>query len=146
MPGRCRVRSTSLSRRRRTRVDQGITDATDCYQHGHGHAALTGRAVGSADRGVGGDVQVGVGKDDHVVLRAAEGLHPLSGGGAGLVHVAGHRRGAHEADGRRRRVLEEAVDRHPVALDDVEHAVRQARPPQQLSQQHRWRPDPAPRA
>ena len=56
------------------------------------HAALAGRAVAGGDRGVGGGVDVGVGQHDHVVLGAAERLHPLAVLRAGLVDVAGDRR------------------------------------------------------
>ena len=44
----------------------------------------------------------------------------------GLVDVARDRRGADEADGRDVGMLEDAVDGHLVAVDDVEHPVRQA--------------------
>jgi hypothetical protein len=43
-----------------------------------GHAALAGRAVAGADRGVGGQLHVGVGQHDHVVLGAAQRLHALA--------------------------------------------------------------------
>ena len=48
------------------------------------------------DRGVGGQVEVGVGQHEHVVLRPAERLHPLAVRGAGRVDVPGDRGGADE--------------------------------------------------
>lgn len=50
--------------------------------HGQGHAALTRGAEGSAHDGVGGGVNVGVGKHDGVVLRTAEALSALACGRA----------------------------------------------------------------
>ena len=47
---------------------------------------------------VGGHVEVGVGQHDHVVLGAAEGLHPLPFAAAALVDVLRDRRRADEAD------------------------------------------------
>ena len=64
---------------------------------GDGHAALAGGAVGRADEGVGGLVEIGVGHDDHVILRAAEGLDALAVLGAGGVDVLGDGGGADEA-------------------------------------------------
>src|ERR1043165_5895521 len=49
-----------------------------------------------------------------------------AGGGAGLVDVAGDRGRADERDRGDAGVLEQAVDRDLVAVDDVEHAGRQA--------------------
>ena len=57
----------------------------------------------------------------------------------GLVDVPGDRRGADEAHGRDVRVLEDPVDRDLVALDDVEHAVRDAGLLEQLGQVDRGR-------
>ena len=70
-------------------------------------------------------IAAGVGQHDHVVLGAAEGLHPLAVRGAGLVDVAGDRRGADEADRLDVRVREQRVHRHLVAVHHVEHAVGQ---------------------
>ena len=89
------------------------------------------------DRRVGGQVDVGVGQHEHVVLRAAEGLHPLAVRGAGLVDVAGDRRGADEADRGDVGVVEQRVDGHLVALHDVEHAVGQPGLLPQLGEQQR---------
>ena len=57
----------------------------------------------------------------------------------GLVDVAGDRRRADEADGRDVRVLEDRVDRDLVAVDDVEHAVGDARLVEQLGEEDRRR-------
>ena len=97
------------------------------------------RAVGGRHRGVGGHVDVGVGQHDHVVLRTAERLHALAVPGPGLVDVAGDRRGADERDGLDVGVLEHAIDRHLVALDDVEDAVGNAGLVEQLGEEQRRR-------
>jgi hypothetical protein len=74
-----------------------------------------------------------------VVLRAAEGLDALAGLRARLVDVAGDRRRANERHGRNVRVLEDPVDRDLVAVDDVEHAGRNARLGQELGEVERGR-------
>ena len=74
---------------------------------------------------VGGEVEVGVGQHDRVVLRAAERLHPLAVRGAALVDVLRDRRRADERHGGDVGVVEQRVDRDLVAVDDVEDAVRQ---------------------
>nr|WP_254801958.1 hypothetical protein [Kitasatospora sp. SUK 42] len=107
-------------------LDQLVADRVDRDQDGDGHAALPGRTEAGVDGGVGGEVEVGVRQDQHVVLGAAQGLHALAVAGAGLVDVAGDRGGADEADGLDVRVLQQAVHGHLVAVHDVEDAVRQA--------------------
>ncbi len=77
-------------------------------------------------RGVGGRVDVGIGQHDHVVLGAAQRLHPLAVRGAGLVDVARHRCGTDEAHRGDVGVFEDPVDCDRVALHDVEHTVGQA--------------------
>ena len=108
-------------------ADEGVGGAlADGDGDADGHAALTCRAVGRADEGVGGLVEIGVRHDDHVVLRAAERLDALAGGGAGAVDVLGDGRGADEADGLDGGVGEDGVDGGLVAVDDVEDAVGKA--------------------
>ena len=75
---RCARRSSSTS---------SSATGADRDQRRDRHAALAGRAEARVDRGVGGEVEVGVGQHDHVVLRAAERLHALAVRGAGLVDV-----------------------------------------------------------
>ena len=123
--------------------DQVVGDGLAGEHDRDGHAPLAGRAVGGADRGVGGHVEVGVGQHEHVVLGAAEGLHALAVLGAGLVDVLGDRRGADEADGLDVGVLEQAVDGHLVAVDDVERAVGQTGLLQQFGDEHRSPTDPS---
>ncbi len=86
---------------------------------------------------VGGVVEVGVGHHDGVVLRAAQGLDPLAVGGGHFKDVLGHRRGAHEGDRIHVRVGQQARDNLTVAVQDLEHAVRQACLLPQPGQQHR---------
>ena len=109
------------------RRDERLGDVADGEHDGDRHAALAGRAVGGADRGIGRHLDVGVGEDDHVVLRPAERLDALAVLRPRLVDVARDRRRADEADRGDVGVLEQRVDRDLVALDDVEDAVRHAR-------------------
>src|SRR5664280_3644174 len=87
-----------------------------------GHAALSGRVVTRRHRRVGGHLDVRVGQDEHVVLRAAEGLDALAVPCRGLVDVSGDRRAPDEADRRDVRVLKDPVHGHLVALDDRKDA------------------------
>ena len=123
----------------RDRVDEPVGDVADRDDDRDRHAPLARRAVRGRDRGVGGDVDVGVGQHDHVVLRAAERLHALAVRGAGHVDVARDRGRADEADRRDVGVLEQAVDRDRVAVHDVEHAVGQSGFGEQLGEQQRRR-------
>ncbi len=59
-------------------LDELVARVADGDDHGDRHAALSGRAVAGAHCGVRGHVDVRVREDDHVVLRAAEGLHALA--------------------------------------------------------------------
>ena len=59
-----------------------------------------------------------------MVLRSAERLHPLAGGGCGAVHVLRDRRRADEAHRRDVFVGEQRIDRLLVAVDDVQHPGR----------------------
>ena len=69
------------------------------------------------DGGVGGEVEVGVGQHEHVVLRAAERLDALAVRGAGLVDVLRDRGGADEGDGLDVGVGEQGVDGLLVAVE-----------------------------
>ncbi len=81
-----------------------------------GHAALAGRAEARVDRGVGGDVEVGVGQHDHVVLRSAQRLDALVVRAGALVHRSGDRCRTHEANGVNARVIEQRLDTRRVTL------------------------------
>ena len=74
-----------------------------------------------------------------MVLGTAESLHALAVPGAALVDVAGDRRRADERDGLDVRMLQQAVDGHLVALDDVEDPGRQTGLRPQLGQADRSR-------
>ena len=106
--------------------DEPVADVADRDDRRDRHAAFAGRAEPGVDRGVGGEIEVGVGQHDHVVLRAAERLHALAGARRGLVHVARDRRGADERHRLHVGMLEQPVDRDLVAVHDVEHAGGQA--------------------
>ena len=119
---------------------QLVPDRPDREDGGDGHAAFPGRAEPGVDRLIGGDVEVGVREHDHVVLGAAEGLHPLAVRGRGLVDVAGDRGRADERHGLDVRVGEQTVDGDLVPVEHVEHPVGQARlgPQPRHPQGRRW--------
>ena len=100
----------------------------DRHRDADRHAPLAGAAVTGADQCVDGLVQVGVGQDDHVVLRAAEALRALAVGGRGRVDVLRDIGAADEADGLDVGVVQDRVDGFLVAVDDLEHARAAGRP------------------
>jgi hypothetical protein len=51
--------------------DERVGDRPDRDDDGDGHATLPRRSISRGHRGVGRRVDVGIGEDDHVVLRAA---------------------------------------------------------------------------
>jgi hypothetical protein len=97
-------------------ADDLVADRSDGDQDADRHAPLAGRPEPGVDRRVGHQVEVGVRQDEHVVLRPAEGLHPLAVGRRPLVDVPGDRRRADEADRRDLRRVEERVDGDLVTL------------------------------
>ena len=58
--------------------DQVIGDRADRHTRADGHAAFPGRAEPGVDHRIGGQIQVGVGQDHRMILRPAQGLHPLA--------------------------------------------------------------------
>ena len=60
-------------------VHQPVADPADRDRDRDRHAALAGRAIGRAHQRVGRLVEIGVGHHHHVVLGAAQRLHPLAG-------------------------------------------------------------------
>ena len=116
--------------------DDGVARLAHRHHRRDRHAALAGRAVGGADEGVGGGVEVGVGQHHRVVLGPAEGLHPLAVGGRRLVDVPRHRRRPDERDGGDLGMRQQGVDRLPVAVHDVEDAGGQPRLVEQLGRHH----------
>jgi hypothetical protein len=121
------------------RLDERVRHVAHGDNGCDGHAALSGRAVTRRHRRVGGHLDVRVGQDEHVVLRAAEGLDALAVPCRGLVDVSGDRRAPDEADRRDVRVLQDPVHGHLVALDDREDAGRDAGLREQLGQEERGR-------
>ena len=123
---RAAVVDRQLANARRELRDELVGDAADDDGDRDRHAALAGRAVAGADQRVGGLLEVGVGHDDHVVLGAAERLHAFAVPRSFGIDVLGDGRRADEADGRDVGMAEQGVDGLLVALNDVEHALRQS--------------------
>ena len=118
-------------------IHERIRDVPDGDRHGDRHTPFPGTAVRSAHRSIRRHIDVRIGEDHHVVLRAAEGLHPLAVRGPRFVDVAGDRGGPDEADRPDLRMRQDPIDRHLVAVHDVEDAGRQARFLQQFAHEHR---------
>ena len=101
------------------------------------HAALAGRAIGRAHRRVDSLVHIGVGHDDHVVLRPAQRLHPLAVRTATRIDILADRRRADKADGTDIGMIENRVDSFLITMNDVEDTVGKSGFGQQAGQQHR---------
>ena len=103
-----------------------VARRSDCDRNGHRHATLPGGAIGGAHQRIHGIVDIGVGHHHHVVLRPAQRLHALTGGGAALVDGFRDGGGADEADRGDAGVSDNGFHRFPPALHHGEHAVGQA--------------------
>ncbi len=117
--------------------DQRLGDVAHGHHHRDRHAPLAGRPEPGVHGGVGSEVEVRVRQDHHVVLGAAEGLDALAVAGPGLVDVLGDRGRADERDRLHVRVGQQRVDRHPVPVHDVVHAVGEPGLPPELSDEVR---------
>ena len=120
-------------------ADERVGDPTDGNDRGDRHAPLAGRTEAGVDGRVGGEVEIGVGQHDHVVLGAAQRLDPLAVSRRGLVHVPRDGRRADERDRLDIRMREQGIDRDLVALHDVEDTLGQSRLAPQLGEPIRRR-------
>ena len=108
-------------------LDELVAGVADRDGDADGHAALAGGPVAGGDEVVGGEVEIGVGHHDRVVLGPAQSLHALAGRRGALVNVLGDRGRADERDRRDVRMVEQRVNRDLVPVHDVEDAVGQSR-------------------
>ena len=107
-------------------IHHRIADRADSHGDAAGHAPLSGTAERRSSQPLDGQVQLGIGHDDQVVLRPAGRLHALAVVGRRFVHVPGNRCRADKRDCGDQRVSQQCVDTFPVAVHDVEHTGRQA--------------------
>ncbi|KAG1259775.1 hypothetical protein G6F65_015218 [Rhizopus arrhizus] len=109
---------------------------TDQHQGGGGHATLAGGTEGGADHRIEGLFLVGVRQHHGVVLGAHHALHALAGQRGAVVHVGTDAGGTDERHGLDVRVVADRVDHFLAAVDDVQHALRNARFQRKLDQAH----------
>ena len=69
------------------------------YDHGQGHAALTGRTEGTGADVLRGKLNVSVRHDDRMVVRATQRLDALAVGDTRVLHDVRDRGGSNEGDG-----------------------------------------------
>jgi hypothetical protein len=115
-------------------VDQ-VIDVADRHEHARRHAALPGAAGERVDDALHGDVLVGVGHHDQVILRAAEGERALAVSRGELVQRTRHGGRAYEGDRGDVLVGDERVHGVFSAVDDREDAGRKARRDHDLAEQ-----------
>ena len=106
---------------------QPVARVPDRHHHGDRHAALARRTVGGRDRCVRCQFEIRIRQNQHVILRAAQSLHALALLCPLLVEGTGHRRGAHEAQGRHVGMRDQCLHGHAVAVHDVEDTIRKPR-------------------
>ena len=133
-----RVAEDDLARPRRDPLDQLVMDVLVDDQPRTGHAGLPGGREDAGDDAVRGRFEVGVPEDDLRGLAAELERHPREVAGRALGDVDAGLGRAGERDLVDARVAHErAPDRRPVAGDDVEHAVGDARLGHELGQLER---------
>ena len=97
------------------------------HDHGQRHAAFARRAEGGAGQVAHHLVEIGVGHDDTVILRAAHRLHPLARAHAAFIDIMGDVRRADEADRRDVGMIEDGIDHFLVTVDDLENPLGASR-------------------
>ena len=117
--------STARVRRAEEVVVDGLVDDRRAQRR----AALARRPEAAEERALDGQVEIGVGGDDHRVLAAELQARRLQVATAERADLAPDRRGAREADlvdqALVQRALQPREGRRPVGLHDGQHAVRQ---------------------
>ena len=106
-------------------IDERVADFSDRHGETAGHAAFAGAAERGRLNGFDCLIQIGIGHDDEMVLRAAGGLHSLAVRRAGGVNVLGNCGAADKRNRSHQRMREQGVDAFLIAVDDVEHALGQ---------------------
>jgi len=117
---------------RRDRGKQLVTQTlggflADGDDDGQRHAALARRTEGGARQIVDHLVEIGVGHDDAVVLRAAHRLDALARRDAAIVDVMRDVGRTDEADAGDIAMVEDRVDHFLVAVDDLQQPFGRAR-------------------
>ena len=106
-----------------------VAEGAGRLSHGDRERRREAALAGAAERAVGDDFRrrrhVGVGHDDHRVLRATLALDALAGGRAARVDVTRRRARTDEADRADDRMVEDRVDHVAAAVDQVHDPGRQ---------------------
>ena len=124
------------------RGDQLFAQLVGCvFAHGNHdgqrHAALARRTEGGTGKVVHHLVEIGIGHDDAVVLRAAEGLDALRIRRAARVDILRDVGRSDEADRRNVGMVEDRIDHLLVAMDDLQQALGRARFEEEFGEPHR---------
>ncbi|MNG91684.1 hypothetical protein D3C79_505990 [compost metagenome] len=118
--------------------DQCIGDLiTDTHRDRDGHAALAARTIGSPHQGADGVVQVGIGHQHRMVLRATQCLDTFAALGAFGIDVLGNRRRTDKAQCLHLWRFDQRIHGFLVAVHHVEDAFRQSGLQQQLGDEQR---------
>ena len=106
------------------------------HRRGKRHASLTSRSEGCTHQLIDGVLLVGVRHDHPVVLGAHVTLHPLAIGRAPLVNVSSRRVSTNKRDGSDVWIITNEVDTVVLAMDYIDHAVRESSLFEELQQRH----------
>ncbi|CPS02829.1 Uncharacterised protein [Mycobacteroides abscessus subsp. abscessus] len=103
---------------------QLISDRTDRHRNGNRHTTFTGRAEAGIHQCVRSQVEIGIGEDHRMVLRAAQRLYALARSRRRGIHVLSNWCGTDEADGFDGWVCQKLVDNSLIPLQHVEYSRR----------------------
>ena len=109
------------------------------HWHGHGnrHAAFACRPITRADQGVSGLIHIGIGHDDHMVFCPAKALAAFACFGRPAINILRNRGRPHKAYGLNDLAVQDGIHSPLIAIDYLEHAIRQTRLFQKRTQHHR---------
>ena len=106
--------------------DYPVANIPNQNRHGNRHTTLASRAIGRTNQSVYGLVHIRIWHHHHMVLCPAKGLNPFAVFRPLGIDIMGNRGRADERNRRNRLIFQNRIYRFLVALNDTEHAFRQA--------------------
>jgi hypothetical protein len=100
-------------------VAKSLLRFANSHRNRNREASLPGAAKGAVTDDLRGQVHVGIGQNNNVILRAALALHALTGRGGAHVHVLGDGCRADKTDRAHLRMVAQGVDDGAAAIDEI---------------------------
>src|SRR5467141_3184608 len=111
-------------------VRDGVAESflrfANCDGNGNCKAALARAAEGAVADDLCGQLHVGIGEHNDVILRAALALHTLAAGCGARVHMLRDRRGTYETDCAYLRMVAQRIHHRAAAINKVHDSFREA--------------------